>query len=209
MSARRSEEWLTQRLAKGGVPQDRVQDSAQEISTGKSYSFVVFGMAQPAGSKQAFVPLHPQTKEPYRRPNGGVVVSVVDDNKKSRDWKKLVAKTAREECGAPLLTGPLKVTMVFYRERPKGHYGVAGLNKAGREAAYPTIKPDVSKLARGTIDAMSGVMYVDDAQIIEEIAIKRYGSPARAEITISKVLAEQPDENQAELFQESEVMPWE
>lgn len=175
----------------------------------RSYQFTVIGHAEPAGSKKAFVPLHPKTKQPYRRPGGGVMVSVVDANPHAKEWKKLVAKVAREECGEPLLTGPLKVTMTFYRVRPQGHYGVSGLSKAGKETPLPITKPDAGKLARGTIDAMTGVIYVDDAQIVEEVSIKRYGTPPRVEITIEEI--EPPEaHDQTLLFETLEVPPpWE
>jgi len=175
----------------------------------KSYSFTVIGHAEPAGSKKAFVPLHPKTKQPYRRPGGGVMVSVVDANPRAGDWKRLVAKVAREECGAPLLEGPLKVTMIFYRVRPQGHLTVGGLSKQGRETPFPITKPDAGKLARGTIDAMTGVIYKDDAQVIEEIAIKRYGHPPRVEITVEEVVS--PEEtSQESLFDFAQSpAPWE
>lgn len=175
----------------------------------RSYAFTVIGHAEPAGSKKAFVPLHPKTKQPYRRPGGGVMVSVVDANPRAGGWKKLVAKVAREECGEPLLTGPLKVTMTFYRVRPQGHYGVSGLSKAGKETPLPITKPDAGKLARGTIDAMTGVIYVDDAQIVEEVSIKRYGTPPRVEITVEEI--EPPEaHDQTSLFETLEPpAPWE
>ena len=177
--------------------------------TKRSYQFTVIGHAEPAGSKKAFVPLHPKTKQPYRRPGGGVMVSVVDANPRASGWKKLVAKVAREECGEPLLTGPLKVTMTFYRVRPQGHYGASGLSKAGKETPLPITKPDAGKLARGTIDAMTGVIYVDDAQIVEEVSIKRYGTPPRVEITIEEI--EPPEaHDQTSLFETLEPPPpWE
>lgn len=208
MSARYTEEWLANYNAKRAQPNGAslAQNAPPASQAGKSYQFTVWGVAQPAGSKQAFVPLHPKTKEPYRNKNGGIVVSVVDDNKKSKGWKRLVAKTAREECGAPLLTGPLKVTLVFYRERPKSHCGAVGLNKAGRETPYPITKPDSGKLARGTIDAMTGIMYQDDAQIVDDITLKRYGSPARVEITVEQIEVSDPNEQPA-LFEVP--APWE
>jgi Holliday junction resolvase RusA-like endonuclease len=172
----------------------------------RSYSFIVKGEAQPAGSKKAFVPLHPKTKQPYRRPNGGIVVSVVDDNPNSKKWKKLVAQIAEHECVAQLLEGPLKVTLTFYRVRPQSHIGATGLSKHGRETPYPITKPDAGKLARGTIDAMTGVIYRDDAQIVEEISIKRYGSPPRVEILIEEVEAPE-SQDQPALFEAP--APWE
>lgn len=186
---------------------ETVSERLAEPQIGRKYAFSVFAKPEPAGSKQAFVPLHPKTKEPYRRKSGGIVVSVVDDNKRSKDWKRLVAKIAREECGTPLLTGPLRVTLTFYRTRPQSHLASVGLNKAGRETPFPITKPDSGKLARGTIDALTGVIYVDDAQIVEDFTYKRYGSPARAEIVVEELLVEDPNENQQELF--DKPAPWE
>ena len=40
------------------------------------------------------------------------------------------------------------------------------------------------KLARAVEDAMSGVVYRDDAQVVTEVLRKRYGEPARAEVAI-------------------------
>ncbi len=214
MSDRYDEAWYARRSAKYNAKRAPsngtalAQNAAPALQVGKSYRFIVFGTAQPAGSKQAFVPLHPQTKQPYRNKNGGIVVSVVDDNKRSKGWKRLVAKTAQEECGTPLLTGPLKVTLVFYRERPKSHCGAVGLNKVGRETPYPITKPDSGKLARGTIDAMTGIMYQDDAQIVDDITLKRYGSPARVEITVEQIEVPDPNE-QPVLFESEDKAPWE
>jgi Holliday junction resolvase RusA-like endonuclease len=208
MSDRYDEAWLANRNAKRAGPNGTAlaQNASPAHQPGKSYRFIVWGVAQPAGSKQAFVPLHPHTKQPYRNANGGIVVSVVDDNKRSKGWKRLVAKTAQEECGTPLLPGPLKVTLAFYRERPKSHCGAVGLNKVGRETPYPITKPDSGKLARGTIDAMTGIMYGDDAQIVDDITLKRYGLPARVEITIEQIEVSDPGE-QPVLFEE--LPPWE
>src|SRR5688572_24158256 len=110
--------------------------------------FTVFGSPQTAGSKQSFVPLHRTTKEPFRRPNGGIVVSTVDDNPKSKSWKRIVTAEAQRVYRGPLLSGPLIVTFRFYRPRPKNHVGKLGLTKAGRESIAPDTKPDVLKLAR-------------------------------------------------------------
>jgi Holliday junction resolvase RusA-like endonuclease len=39
----------------------------------------------------------------------------------------------------------------------------------------PPVKPDVLKLARAVEDAMSGIIYKDDAQIVTERLCDRYG----------------------------------
>lgn len=147
-------------------------------------AFTCIGDAQPAGSKRAFI---------FNPKDGGEPrASVTDANAKSRPWKYAVATSAREVYHGSLLTGALRVTMTFYRCRPRSHYG-SGAN-AGRvkasAPAYPGTKPDALKLARGVEDALSHVVYVDDAQIVDEYLFKRWcenGEPARTEIMIEEM----------------------
>lgn len=137
-------------------------------------NIVVYGLAQPAGSKRAFLP------KGSRRP------SIVDANKKSRPWKTQVSQAAGQQYSGELLRGPLAVQFKFYVPRPKHHYG------SGRNASIvknsaptdPTSKPDLLKLARGVEDALTGVVYGDDSQIVHEHLFKQYGSPARVEIFV-------------------------
>jgi Holliday junction resolvase RusA-like endonuclease len=132
-------------------------------------SFFVQGLPKPAGSKRAFV---------LKR--GGVYTGraiVTDDCKKSRDWKTDVSITAKMHYGnAPLLDGPLELTLTFYMPRPKGHFG-SGRNAATLKASsqrYPQGKPDVLKLARAVEDALTGVCWIDDALICHEVLRKEY-----------------------------------
>jgi len=169
----------------------------------RTVCFIVEGSPQTAGSKQSFVPLNKTTREAYRRPNGGIVVSTVDDNPKSKGWKRTVAKVAKEAFRGPLLEGPLIATFRFYRPRPKNHFAKFGLSKAGAQSLAPDTRPDVLKLTRAAEDALNGVIYADDAQIVEEHLFKCWGEPARLEVEIKQMV-----EAEKSLF-ETNVMPWE
>ena len=131
-----------------------------------------YGEAEPAGSKQA----HVRGNRAY----------VVDANPRAKGWKERVAQAAGEQYDGPLLQGALGVSMFFYRPRPLGHYGTgrnAGVLRASAPA-YPTTRPDALKLARGVEDALQGVLYRDDSQIVLEQLFKYYGEPARCEVTV-------------------------
>lgn len=154
----------------------------------KTITFTVLGQAQTAGSKQSFVPLHRTTKQPFRNKNGGIVVSTVDDNPKGKSWKKVVAKAATDVYRGPLLEGPLVATFRFYRPRPKNHFAKFGLSKAGALSLAPDTRPDVLKLARAAEDALNGICYVDDSQIVEEHLFKHWGEPARLEVEITQMV---------------------
>jgi Holliday junction resolvase RusA-like endonuclease len=142
--------------------------------------FTVYGIAQPAGSKRAFV----------NRKSGKMMVT--DANKNSRPWKTEVAAAAhtamlshaRTQHGT-LVDGPLAVTIAFVVPRPKGHFGKKGIR--GSAPSYPAVRPDVLKLARGVEDACTGIVWRDDAQIVVEYLTKVYGEPARCEVTVTTV----------------------
>ena len=152
--------------------------------------FTVYGKSQSAGSKRA-MPIYRNApgggKQLVTRANGSPMIVVVDDNPKSKDWKNAVACEARKAYRGELLDGALSVEFTFYRPRPKGHYGTKGLNKKGLASGHPTTKPDVLKLARAVEDALTNVIWIDDAQIVDERLRKVWGEPARVEIVIRTV----------------------
>lgn len=84
-----------------------------------------------------------------------------------------------------LLEGPLRLSATFYLPRPKGHFGKRGIRPSAPK--YPTTKPDCLKLGRAVEDGMIGVVYRDDAQIVQERLHKVYGEPARCEILVSTI----------------------
>ena len=83
------------------------------------------------------------------------------------------------------MTGALRVSFTFYRPRPKGHFGAKGVRPSAPR--YPTTKPDVLKLARAVEDALTGVLWRDDAQIVAESIYKDYGEPARVVVTVEEI----------------------
>lgn len=137
--------------------------------------FTVYGTAEPAGSKRAFVV--------------GGKARVTDANRKSAPWKQEVASQgaeAMERDGHLMLGGPLAVRFSIYVPRPAGHFGKKGLLPSAR--VFPTVKPDLLKLARGLEDALTGICWRDDAQIVTEHLFKLYGEPARVEVQIREIL---------------------
>lgn len=147
--------------------------------------FTVHGLAQSAGSKRAFA---------YKKADGSgkLGVRVADMNPKAAEWKNLVRdKAAEAMAGVPLLDGPLCLEVIFFRPRPKGHYGSgrnAQMLKAGA-ARQPTTAPDTTKLVRCLEDALTGVVWRDDSQVVIQHAEKWYGDPARCEVAVEPAIA--------------------
>jgi crossover junction endodeoxyribonuclease RusA len=62
---------------------------------------------------------------------------------------------------------PVSLTAFFYFQRP------ASVSKS---RAYPSVKPDLDKLCRAVLDALTGILWVDDGQVVRLAARKDYSS---------------------------------
>jgi len=128
--------------------------------------FVVYGVPQPQGSTRAF--MRPGMKFPI----------VTSDNPKNKPWRQETASCAMiAMSGKPVWEGAVSLTVDFYFDRPK----------AQKKALYKTTKPDVDKLVRSIADALTGIVFGDDARVVQMTCRKAYGSPARAEIQVREL----------------------
>jgi Holliday junction resolvase RusA-like endonuclease len=124
--------------------------------------FRVFGVAQQMGSKRAFIP------KGWTRP------VITDSNRNLKSWQQLVADAASQAITKlpaserRLLIDGVRLTVAFYLPRPK--------SLAKRVTAH-TKTPDVDKCIRALSDALTRVVFQDDAQICDLVAMKRYAAP--------------------------------
>ena len=73
------------------------------------------------------------------------------------------------------LIGPVRVSLVFFIERPKS---------VKRE--HPSVRPDIDKLARAVLDGLTTAgVYSDDSQVVDLTASKVYGVPAGVAVQVS------------------------
>jgi len=147
--------------------------------------FFVPGIPKTAGSKRAFV--NPKT--------GRAIVT--EDCRRSKDWQAVVAHEAAEEYSGPLLHGPLWVRMHFWLPRPKAHYHTGKRSGLLRDVApeWHAKRPDALKMARAVEDALTGVLWVDDAQIADERLTKHYGERPGVVVRVQQ-LEDKPKEDQ-------------
>lgn len=127
--------------------------------------FFVPGTARTAGSKSAF-------KDKFGK------VHVTHAGKYSKGWMDSIKWWVLKEYGSRtvLLTCPLTLKLTFFQQRPKGHYGTgrnAGLLKDS-SPEYPTSKPDLTKLTRAVEDALTGIIWKDDSQVVKQETEKLY-----------------------------------
>jgi Holliday junction resolvase RusA-like endonuclease len=159
-------------------------------------AFTIYGKPETQGSKRSFV-VRKKSGAIATTPDGRPIVRTVEHRKEQlAAWRQDVARTARAAYDGKLLDGPLNVEMVFYRPRPKGHYGTgrnAGKLKSSAPL-YPTGRPDRLKLARAVEDALTGVLWRDDSQGVEGIVCKRWGEPARVEVVVESLEGIEPSQ---------------
>ncbi len=121
-------------------------------------TLVVYGTALPQGSKSA------------RVVSGRAILTegFGDGPRRRKAWREAVADAARawqSTHSAPLLEGPLAFEAWFYLPRPAS---------AAKRIFAPAKKPDASKLLRSVEDALTGIIWRDDAQVVDAHAHKRF-----------------------------------
>jgi Holliday junction resolvase RusA-like endonuclease len=109
----------------------------------------VMGTPVPQGSKRAFMA-------------GGRPVVVDVQGEALRTYREAIAYTMKQHIRQPI-RGPIELTIDFEFARPRGHYGKRGLLASA--PVDKTSKPDIDKCIRSVMDALTGVVYVDDAQV--------------------------------------------
>jgi len=86
--------------------------------------------------------------------------------------------------------GPVSIKTVFYRVRPKSHYGT-GKNAERLKASAPGFlitAPDLDNYEKFVWDCLNGVVWVDDRQIVSCSSEKRFSENPRTEIFIHELL---------------------
>jgi len=90
-------------------------------------------------------------------------VITIHDNKRSRKWQRQIEKVAALHSPEPL-NGAIEVHLTFVFERPK----------SAKNRLHPAVRPDLDKLLRAALDALTGIVYEDDARVVAISAEKIY-----------------------------------
>jgi Holliday junction resolvase RusA-like endonuclease len=122
---------------------------------------------------------------------------ITSANPRARGWQQLVAEQAQTVAQDGLFQGPVVLTVTFHLPRPQS---------LPKRQVHHTKKPDLDKLVRNTKDALKGVLYGDDAQVVDLHARKTYAAIAAApcaHITVEEACA--PDPLQADLIADASL----
>lgn len=88
------------------------------------------------------------------------------------------------QAGRPTVEGPLSIQIEIVLQRPQGHFKRDGsLSAAGARSVWPTKKPDWDNAGKLVADALNGLAYHDDAQIVRAVTVKRWAQAGEGEHT--------------------------
>lgn len=116
---------------------------------------------------------------------------MIESSKAVGPWREAVRAQAQAAVTEPM-TGPVKIVLWFYLQRPKGHYRTGRNAHLLRDGApgRPAGTPDLDKLTRAVLDGLTqGGAWKDDGQVVTLLAAKIYadGMPSGCKIEITEV----------------------
>lgn len=118
-----------------------------------STCFVVYGQPATKGSTRSF----------YHSKTGRIVTMA--DAKGLGVWTAAVRQVAQYHAAA-FTDGPVELVLAFGLTRPR--------SVSVKKRPLPIAKPDLDKLVRAVKDALTGVLWKDDAQVVSLRAAKTY-----------------------------------
>lgn len=152
--------------------------------------FHVDGLPRPKGSTRSF----PRTLNSGRT----IIQTVADNDGVLKRWQKAVATAAALKVRTFRFTGPVAVTLGFYLPHPT----------TGKRRLAHVTRPDVDKLQRAVLDALTGVLWGDDSQVTDVQAYKRYAARgATPHLIVMASDAEQGHDSGRGAFLNVEVYP--
>lgn len=131
------------------------------------------------------VPGKPQPKERPRVTRQGYSFTP----RRTREYEAKVVEAAKKSellPQSPISETPLKMIIWCYMPIPKS-WNTQKHQDAVRGKILPAKRPDIDNLGKICMDALNGVAYVDDAQIVQLVINKTYSEEPRVEVLIDEV----------------------
>ena len=140
------------------IPNDIGPSEIGGARTDSVIRFQVRGLPVPQGSSRAWLV------------NGKPVITTTAKGLGS--WRRLVADVAQRFAPTEPWSGPVGIELDFGIPKPK--------SAPKRKRVWPDKRPDIDKLSRAVLDALTYVIFADDSQVVHLRASKDYGAPGVA-----------------------------
>ena len=126
---------------------------------------------------------HGKGRPRFGRTRGGLPCTYTDDRTRAEEARiRLLAMASRPP--APF-AGAVAVTVVARMPIPAS-FSVRRRSLALQGRILPTGRPDVDNVAKLVLDALNGVFWRDDAQIVDLAATKVYGQAPGLQIAVEQ-----------------------
>lgn len=107
---------------------------------------------------------------------------------KTVNYEGLVALAAAQAMqGRPLIEGPVAVSIDISCQIPES-WSRRKKQDAVNHVVLPTTKPDIDNVEKALFDAMNGVVWVDDVQVVNVSKRKRYAATPGVRIAVMPAL---------------------
>lgn len=124
-------------------------------------SFIISGKAKP--------------KQSFRYTRGGIKYTPRDVKQYARDVQMAFCKYVENWLPSYFFEKPLKVKIKIYKSIPQS-FSKINKQRAIDGELRPLTKPDVDNYTKNILDALNGIAYPDDKQIVELTVSKHYGN---------------------------------
>ncbi len=142
-----------------GMPESVVSEedplATRETPTDRLITFQVHGLPIPQGSMRVWMV------------NGKPITT--SSAKGLSGWRRLVADVAQRYAPEKPWEGPVGIELHFGLPKPK--------SAPKTRRVWPAKRPDLDKLTRAILDALTYVVFADDSQVVDIRATKDYGAP--------------------------------
>lgn len=130
--------------------------------------------------------IEPQQQERPRATGRGRFIRVYDPPKTAKFKRKLKQLAVDKMQGKDKFDSAISVTIRFFRKVQKS---ISKKEHARRTKGHvrPIIKPDLDNYIKSTLDALNGVIWTDDATIVELNTSKWYADDPRIEIEVKEL----------------------
>ena len=102
--------------------------------------------------------------------------------KRTRDYERAIRQAWQDAGAVSFGTAPVSVTLYAEFEPPKSLSKKKRLDLIDRGA--PTKKPDADNILKAVCDALNGLAYADDAQVVHAVIAKHYSETAALTVII-------------------------
>ena len=93
-----------------------------------------------------------------------------------------IAWLAKATGCTPIVSGACQLRVAITVEPPKG-WPKGMRAEACNQQIFPTAKPDLDNCVKLVADALNGIAWLDDSQVVQVIATKLFGPVAKTEIS--------------------------